>query len=78
LKYTIIKTRRGTTKEVSGTVAELTKYFRYTLEVGNSYNPRISLTPKTADSLVSNLNRAVGEKQRGSFAPDHFTLKVTT
>lgn len=73
--HTIIKTRRGQDKEVTGTLAELTKYFGYTLEVGNSYNSKISRTPKTAESLVNNLNRSVAEKQRGSFDPDHYRLK---
>lgn len=74
--HTILKTRRGVTKEVTGTLAELTEYFRYTLEVGNSYRPSISLTPKTAASLVSNLNKAVAEKQRGSYDPDFYALKT--
>ncbi len=73
--HTIIKRRRGEEKEVSGTVAELTKYFGYTLEVGYSYNPKISRHPKTAQSLVLNLNKSVAEKMRGSFDPDHFRLK---
>ncbi|MDD5301542.1 MAG: hypothetical protein PHS14_00420 [Elusimicrobia bacterium] len=74
--HTIIKTRRGKTSEVSGTIAELTKYFGYTLLVGHSYNSRISLKPRTAESLVTNLNRAIEEKQRGSFDPDYYALKV--
>ena len=73
--YTIIKTRRGVKKEVTGTVAELTKYFGYTLEVGHSYNAKISTAPKTAASLVTNLLKATAEKQRGSFDPDYYELK---
>jgi len=75
VNHTIIKTRRGESKEVSGTVEELTKYFGYTLEVGHSYNQKISRHPRTAASLVSNLNKAVAEKMRGSYDPDHYTLK---
>lgn len=74
--YTIVKTRRGQTTEVTRTLPELVAYFGYTLQVGNSYNPRISLNPKTAQSLVNNLNRAVAEKQRGSWDPDHYALKA--
>ncbi len=74
--HTIIKTRRGKTTEVSGTVPELTNYFSYTLLVGNSYNSRISLKPRTAESLVTNLNRAIEEKQHGSYDPDHYELKA--
>jgi len=73
--HTIIKTRRGQSKEISGTVEELTSYFSYTLLVGHSYNSKISKNPRTAKSLVSNLNKAVAEKMRGSYDPDHYTLK---
>lgn len=72
--YTIIKTRRGRQSEATGTVAELTKHFEYTLQCGNSYNPKINLEPKTAKSLVSALNKSVSEIQRGSFDPDDYQL----
>lgn len=73
--YTIIKTRKGRTTEETGTVAELTEYFGYTLECGNSYNSKISTAPRTAKSLVSNLNRSIDYIQRGSFSPTYFELK---
>jgi hypothetical protein len=73
--FTIVKTRRGEPREVSGTVEELTKYFGYTLLAGNSYNRAVKLQPKTAKSLVSNLNKAVGETMSGSFDPTHYELK---
>lgn len=73
--HTIIKTRRGVVSEVSRTLPELIKYFGYTLLVGNSYNPKINTNPKTATSLVSNLNKAIAEKMRGSYDPDYFELK---
>lgn len=75
MTHTIIKTRKGRTTEETGTLAELTKYFGYTLECGNSYNSKISTAPRTAKSLVSNLNRSIDYTQRGSFNPTYFELK---
>jgi hypothetical protein len=57
-KYVIEKSRRGRTTKIERTLPELIEYFRYTLEVGKSYNRKINLAPKTALSLVSNLNKA--------------------
>lgn len=72
--HTIIKTRRGEKKAVIGTLPELVKYFGYTLQVGNSWNPRISRRPKTAAALIQALNASVAEKMRGSFDPDRYEL----
>lgn len=72
--FTIIKTRRGNKTETTGTLAELTKYFGYTLECGKSYNPRIPLAPRTAKSLVSALNLSMDETQKGSYNPTYFDL----
>jgi len=69
--YTLEKTRmffgsRPTeTKEVTGTLEELTEYFSYTLLVGHSYKSSIPEHPKTIKSLVSALNRAFGIKDGG-------------
>lgn len=46
-----------------GTLEELIKYFSYTLEVGESWqhekgNKKINCNPKSAKSLVTNLNNA--------------------
>lgn len=73
--YTIEKTRRGNKTETTGTVEELVKHFGYTLECGHSYNSKISRNPKTAKSLVSNLNKSVDELQRGSYDPNYYELK---
>lgn len=70
----IIKYRKGRETEVTGTLEELTEYFRYTLESGNSYNSKISLTPKTAKTLVNALNRATDYLQAGSFDPNYYEL----
>lgn len=73
--FTIIKHRRGGKKSTAtGTVAELTKNFGYTLQCGNSYNPKISLEPKTAKALVNALNKSVDEIQKGSYDPDYYEL----
>lgn len=72
--FSITKTRRGRETTKTGTLAELTEYFGYTLQSGNSYNSRISLAPRTAKSLVSALNKSVSELQRGSYDPDYYEL----
>ena len=73
--YTIIKTRRGQDTEVTGTLDYLISYFGYTLKAGHSYNSKISTQPKSAKSLVSNLNKSVTELQRGSYDPNYYQLK---
>lgn len=64
--YTIKQTLYGLGKtretEKTGTLEELVKHFKYTLEVGNSYNSSIKTNPKTIKSLISNLNKALKEK----------------
>lgn len=73
--YTVVKYRKGRETEVTGTLDYLTAYFGYTLEAGNSYSARVALKPKTAKSLVTNLNRATDYLQRGSFDPNFYELK---
>lgn len=77
-EYTIIKTRgrTGVKSEFTGTVAELVNMFSYTLQCGNSWNPKINRTPTTAKSLVNNLNKSVDQIQKGSYSPDDYELKV--
>lgn len=72
--YTIIKYRRGRKNEVTDTLVNLRKYFGYTLEAGASYNQKINTEPKTVKGLVSALNKAVDELQRGSFDPDFYEV----
>jgi len=48
---------------VTGTVAELTRHFMYTLQAGASYqhergNKKINLAPKNITALLANLNKA--------------------
>ena len=56
---------RETIKE--GTISELTKYFSYTLEVGNSWNKRINKNPKTIKSFVTNLQNSYSEKESSCY-----------
>jgi hypothetical protein len=73
--YTIIKTHRGRVSKQTGTIQELTEYFHYTLECGNSWNPRISLNPRGGRALVNALNKCVQELQGGCFNQDHYELE---
>lgn len=62
-EFTIISHRRGKETKYSGTLEDLVKTFSYTLSTGQSYahekgNKKINCKPKTAQSLVTNLNNA--------------------
>ena len=74
-EFTVVKIRRDKEYKVKGTLKYLTEYFGYTLLCGNSYNEKITTTPKTVKSLVSNLNKSVNETQRGSYDPDCYFLE---
>jgi len=50
---------RSSERITEGTLEELTKYFGYTLEVGNSWNSKINTKPKTIKSLISNVQKSV-------------------
>ena len=58
--YGIARTR---TYSLKGTLEELIEATRYTFEVGQSYNRKINLTPKTIKGFVSNYEKALEEKQ---------------
>mgnify|MGYP000977410371 FL=1 len=49
--YTINISRNGRDRTTSGTLQELTDYFGYTLEVGNSYNKSVNRNPKNINSV---------------------------
>ena len=72
--YTIQKYRKGRYSDISGTLDELTKYFAYTLECGNSWNKKINRTPKTIKSLVSNINKSYQETQGQCYDQESVTL----
>jgi hypothetical protein len=72
--------RNGSVREVKGTLDYLVKnYFGYTLECGQSYereagNKKINRNPKTAKSLVTNLNNAVNNSAANGYSQTHYEL----
>jgi hypothetical protein len=72
---TVDHSRRGS-RDVSGTVEELTKYFGYTLEIGHSYDRRVSLAPKTIKSLITNLQKAYSIKEGSCYERTSISLKA--
>ena len=56
---------RTRTTEHTGTLEELIAYYRYTLESGNSYNPKINTNPKTIRGFVSALEKSLEETSVG-------------
>ncbi|MBQ8969213.1 MAG: hypothetical protein IJ064_05735 [Bacteroidaceae bacterium] len=70
-RYTLILTRMfmynrpNETREVEGTLEELTEYFSYTLNVGHSHKTSIPEKPKTIKSLVSAVNKSYDIKNGG-------------
>lgn len=77
--YTITKTRTrtGSERDYTGTVEELTKVFAYTLDCGNSYNPKINTKPKTVKGLLTALDKSVQETQGSCYYPDRYEIKET-
>jgi hypothetical protein len=81
--FTITKTRHrtGQTYVQTGTLDELVKCYSYTLECGASYshekgNSKINRSPKTAKSLVSNLNNAVNNSAANGYAGETYELSA--
>ena len=54
---------RTRTYILESTLKELIEATRYTFEVGQSYNRKINLAPKTIKGFVSNYEKALEEKQ---------------
>ena len=65
--YTIKKTRKGHETIIENTLPELIKYFKYTFEVGKSWNNKINDNPKTITSFVSNLQKSFEELEASCF-----------
>ena len=66
-------------KEWTGTVDELTQIFSYTLLKGKSWeyesgNKKINMHPKTAVSLVNNLNAASNNAASNGHSGEFFSL----
>jgi hypothetical protein len=79
-EFIIIKNRRGKDTEVTGTIQELTDYFRYTLETGESWqhekgNSKINVNPKSGTALVNNLNKAKRNSAANGAPSEYFRLK---
>lgn len=79
-EFTIIKNRRDKDTEVTGTIEYLTGYFRYTLEVGESWqhekgNSKININPKSGKALVDNLNKAKRNAAANGAPSEYFRLK---
>ena len=55
----------------TGTVEQLVKYCGYTLEIGNSWNPKINRNPKTISTFISNYNKSIDEKQGSCYQRDY-------
>jgi len=53
--------------DVTETLDGLIKYFGYTLEVGNSWNKKINMNPKTIKSFVINLQKSYEEQESECF-----------
>jgi hypothetical protein len=61
-------------KVVEGTLEYLKQYFGYTLEVGHSWNPRITKNPTTIKSFVSNLQRSYAVQEANCYSRTYVSL----
>ena len=79
-QYTIEICRwNGRNRTKTGTLDELIEYFGYTLLKGKSWehergNKRINTTPKSARSLVTNLNNAESNRARNGCPNTYYEL----
>ena len=63
----------------TGTLEELTEKFSYTLECGKSWeyergNKKISMKPRTIDSLCKNLTNARNNCARNGYSGDYYEV----
>lgn len=63
----------------TGTLLELIKLYKYTLECGQSWehekgNKKINCNPKTINQLIKNLNNAVNNSAANGCASETFKL----
>ena len=79
--FTIIRSGRRSDHESEYTsITEAVKAYSYTLECGASWshepgNQKINCSPKTAKSLVSNLNKAVDNSAANGYSSTRYRLK---
>ena len=75
-EYTIITSRNGRDTEFTGTIERLAnEVFGYTLEIGQSYNPKINRNPTTIRSLLSNLQKSYEKKEACCYERTSVRLK---
>ena len=79
-QFTIVKTRRGRETEYTGTLEELIQVFQYTLECGRSYehekgNKKINMQPKSAKTLVANIEKAEANSSMNGWSENSYFLK---
>ena len=77
--YTIISHRNGKEYPTVGTLPELIKGFTYTLDVGKSWehekgNKKINMNPKSAATLVKNLNAAKDNAAMNGYSSQRYSL----
>ena len=74
-QITIRSYHHGRSHDYTGTISELVNdVFGYTLECGHSWNPKISLHPKSGKALVNALNKSVAETQGSCYDQDSYEL----
>ena len=56
---------RTRTTEYTGTLEELIAIYKYTLESGHSYNPKINTNPKTIKGFINALTKSLDETTTG-------------
>lgn len=54
---------RDRTKYVIGTLADMIKYFGYTLEIGHSWNKKINMNPSSSKAFIKALQDSYSEKE---------------
>jgi hypothetical protein len=59
--------REDSVNVTTGTIEELSKYFGYTLEIGNSWNRKIKRYPTTIKALEKNLQMSYEEKEASCY-----------
>ena len=72
--YKVRKIRKGRETTIEGTLNYLIDYFGYTLEVGNSWNPKINTNPKTIKGFISSLKKSLDEKEGACFERTYIEL----
>jgi hypothetical protein len=72
--YTIKKERNDKETIITGTLSYLINYFSYTLEVGNSWNPKINRNPTTIYSFITNLQKSFEAQEACCYNRTSITL----